>query len=531
MYDTAKWGKLKESHVNLALAGLVTVLDCSDETLGEATRLLQRDPPKGTKADAKLVYDGWMTRRNNTSLEGCDYVVLRLKFPSTIQGFSLDTRGIRKSDLPRRVKLEALVSDQNEWRVLLEPIGLDFDSENNFICIKEALVVYNQVKLSIFKDGGLARLRIFGTVKRPPITPIQEDPIDLASVGNGGCIVEASTCESGSHRHIFMPEDGENIHDGWLTPRSQTNDNEEYVLIAFARPAIVSYMDLYTNVYEGMRPQSFQLYGSINQNCWDAIGAGMITLPNLRVELPLTDQFYTHILVVFYPGGGIMRLRLMGWLCSPNEDGLTPAQQRRNARHKLDRGIRVVNKYHMDYNNDLNHPTNTREAVNLYSYLLIASELTFSGMAFNHLALLRLIVHLNGSRQLDLTRLINALRAERPLLTSSVGIAFLKTIPRRMKEDTSQKDDYNVPPLHESAHSYFQTIFKVVNNELRDIDITTSSILHIIRTLNPDNPSKLTLPTQLDFMLSPAFASRRMLPSSTTRSIAKPSCITLKPLH
>ncbi|KAJ9069260.1 hypothetical protein DSO57_1020208 [Entomophthora muscae] len=152
------------------------VVEVTDESLSPGIGLIKREAPKETNGVrmSRQAYDGWETRRNNPRVEQSEFITFSFVFPGTIQGFNLDTRGIRVSDLPREVKLEAMVLGQERWVTLMEPTKLNPNGENFFMSEEFVSTIYDHVRLTIFRDGGISRLRIYGTVKRPPVTNLSQ---------------------------------------------------------------------------------------------------------------------------------------------------------------------------------------------------------------------------------------------------------------------------------------------------------------------------------------------------------------------
>ncbi|KAI0226003.1 hypothetical protein L0F63_005511 [Massospora cicadina] len=507
--DAVERTRLVDDHVDLISEEIGgTEVATSDQTFGKAINLIRRQEPNEGPSGIRLQlndYDGWETRRNNPSIGECEYAIFRLPFPGTIRGFSLNTIGIRISDLPKEVKLEAMVSDKEEWDVLLGAAKLEPNSLNFFWCTKEAATIYNQVRITIFREGGLARLRVYGTVSRPLETSIRRDPIDVAFVGNGARVIEASQCEVGDRHHLIMPGAGNTIHDGWLTPRSQEDENEEYVLIALARPSLISYLDLHTNGYEGMQPQTFQVFGGVNKEEWIRIGDGMVCKANLRCELKHGNLF-THILLLIYPGGGVMRVRVMGWfviLISKNGYKVTPEQEERLATYRIERGVADISQpiHRLEDNGDVNHPNNTPAARNLYTFLFVVNELKEDGIESNYRALCRLITHLNcQGTKVNPNRLVATLKLSKGAITPE----DLEPLPIEMKCDLIQDEPYRVSTLPDDTN-LIRKLTEIVSQTLADLSSDTHFVLHVIRTLNPANLSTLQLPNPLEPLIEEGY--------------------------
>lgn len=81
-------------------------------------------------------------------------------------------------------------------------------------------------------DGGIARLRAYGTIQLMPPLPGQESaPLDLAHVLNGGRVVSVSDQHFGVGPNLILPGRGKDMGDGWETKRSRAPGHHDWVVI------------------------------------------------------------------------------------------------------------------------------------------------------------------------------------------------------------------------------------------------------------------------------------------------------------
>jgi allantoicase len=122
---------------------------------------------------AASLSDGWETRRRRGP--GHDWVVIKLGTPGTIRRVEVDTSHF-KGNFPESCSLEACAAPRAEldeaalasspWAEALPRTKLKADTRHFFEKeLKDASCV-THVRFNIFPDGGVARLRIFGTVSR-----------------------------------------------------------------------------------------------------------------------------------------------------------------------------------------------------------------------------------------------------------------------------------------------------------------------------------------------------------------------------
>ena len=110
--------------------------------------------------------DGWETKRRRDIYN--DWAVIKLGLPGTIRKVILDTAHF-KGNYPDQFSLEATHSnnadDKNlSWKTIIEKTPLRPDHEHLFIqqllCAKDE--EFTHVKVHIYPDGGISRLRIYG---------------------------------------------------------------------------------------------------------------------------------------------------------------------------------------------------------------------------------------------------------------------------------------------------------------------------------------------------------------------------------
>ncbi len=136
-------------------------LDCSDMFYSSPSNLLL--PARGVNMG-----DGWETKRRRD--DGNDWCIVKLGVPGRIRKVLLDTAHF-KGNFPDSFMLEAANSDSAEltgddigWQTVVGRTPLHADQEHLFIQQIEvpAEVVYTHVRLSIYPDGGVSRLRVYG---------------------------------------------------------------------------------------------------------------------------------------------------------------------------------------------------------------------------------------------------------------------------------------------------------------------------------------------------------------------------------
>ena len=112
--------------------------------------------------------DGWETARRRGP--GNDWVIVAMAQPGVIERIEVDTAHF-KGNYPGRVSLEAgrfesdalATPDSRDWQTLLPETKLKMDQQHYFETL-EALGDVSHIRMSIYPDGGISRLRLFGRV-------------------------------------------------------------------------------------------------------------------------------------------------------------------------------------------------------------------------------------------------------------------------------------------------------------------------------------------------------------------------------
>ena len=149
------------------------VLHANDEFFAPKENLLKASAPvflEGEYTERGKWMDGWETRRRRTP--GYDWCLVRLGLAGVVRGIVVDTSFFR-GNYPDSCALEAcavdgqpdveqLLSAATEWFELLPQAQLKGDAQNPFAVQADRRVTH--LRLKIYPDGGVARLRVYGEV-------------------------------------------------------------------------------------------------------------------------------------------------------------------------------------------------------------------------------------------------------------------------------------------------------------------------------------------------------------------------------
>jgi len=223
--------------VNLASPKMGTkILSVSDEFFGEAIRMLSDKEPVfiEDKFDEHGKWmDGWESKRRRDG--GNDWVIIKLGSPGVISTIEVDTSYFT-GNFPPFFSLEGCYSSEipndDDWILLKTKTSLIGDKKNNFDI--KSNKTFNYIRLQIFPDGGVARLRLFGEVKYDWGKFKNNELIELSSLNLGGSIVAFNNAHYGDVSALLSEGRGKTMGDGWETRRRREPGND-WIIIKLAK--------------------------------------------------------------------------------------------------------------------------------------------------------------------------------------------------------------------------------------------------------------------------------------------------------
>ncbi len=312
------------SMIDLALENLGgKAIACSDDFFAPMENLIK--PGRGIFIEDKYTefgkwMDGWESRRKRT--EGHDWCVIKLGASGVVQGVDVDTNHFLGNH-PPHCSIEACFSEQenpndDEWTEILPKSPLDPGSQHFFEI--ENSNQFTHMKLHIYPDGGVARLKIYGEVKKDWEDVNSMELIDLAAATNGAKSILCNDMFFSHMDNLIMPGKGANMGDGWETKRNRTPNNRDWVIVRLARKGSIRKIMVDTHHFKGNYPDSCLIEGCVSDNDenmetqhWENI------LPQTKLQAHQEHSFeneneeaFTHVRLSIFPDGGISRMRLWG---------------------------------------------------------------------------------------------------------------------------------------------------------------------------------------------------------------------------
>jgi allantoicase len=312
------------------------VLAASDEFFAPKERLLEPAPAvyeAGRYTDRGKWMDGWETRRLREP--GNDWALVRLGLPGVVRTLVVDTSHFRGNQ-PAACSVDGLATDPGAspaqlledgtgWIELLPRMPLEADREHRF-GVRAPLRV-THVRLQIYPDGGVARLRVLGE----PLPDLRRlagtgGRLDLAAAANGAEAVACSDMAFASSRNLLLPGDAVDMGDGWET-RRRRGPGHDWTVVRLAAEGFIERVEVATTHYKGNYPDRCSV-----EACADpAAGLGdpgehpeggwWTVVPPSRLGPHRQHVFgapdgagrpATHVRLAIHPDGGVSRLRVFG---------------------------------------------------------------------------------------------------------------------------------------------------------------------------------------------------------------------------
>ena len=317
-------------YVNLASASLgARATSASDEFFAPKERMLEDSPPifvPDKYDDHGKWMDGWETRRRRHG--GHDHCIIRLAHAGQIHGVEVDTSYFT-GNYPPGFSLDGAFAGadapaESDWRAIIPQSAIAGDCKN-YIAVEDD-GVFDTVRVHIYPDGGIARLKVYGQSvwNVAEIDPAAE--YELSAIANGGRVIGFSDSHYGTPWPIFAPGRGVNMGDGWET-RRRRDGGSDWLVAELGRPGRVSRVEVDTAHFKGNYPDRCSIQATFAATVDDeAVVAAAENWATLLPEQKLqadTQHFFTtevdpnfgpvsHIRFNNIPDGGVSRLRIFG---------------------------------------------------------------------------------------------------------------------------------------------------------------------------------------------------------------------------
>lgn len=301
---------------------------CTDDFFAECSRMLEPQAPvfiDGKFDDNGKWMDGWETRRRRNG--GHDHAIVQLGLAGVIKGVDIDTTHFT-GNFPPAASLDAchcagVPDHKTSWVPLIPSVSLNGNSHHYFAIDEDQS--FTHVRLNIYPDGGVARLRIYGQVQ---CDWEQKDPkavYDLAATEQGARAIAWNDAHFGSAANLLAPGRGLNMGDGWETRRRREPGND-WCIIELGHVGVIEQAIIDTAHFKGNYPDRASLQAALVEGgTTDSIITQSMFWPELlppsKLEMDNIHEFaetisaigpISHVRLNLFPDGGVSRLRLIG---------------------------------------------------------------------------------------------------------------------------------------------------------------------------------------------------------------------------
>lgn len=263
--------------------------------------------------------DGWESRRKR--VPGHDWCEVRLGLRGIIRGVNIDTSYFT-GNFPSHASIDAR-DGQGAWAEILPKSELKGGADNLFSVAAD--LPFDAVRLNIFPDGGVARLRVYGAVVPDWSKKPRKSALDLAAVENGGLPLLSSDQYFSHPQNLIMPGRAKNMGDGWETKRRR-GPGHDWVILKLGAPGTLKKIEVDTNHFKGNYPDSCMIEGvhmpgASPERLADEFAPWVTVMPQTKLKAHARHLFVkqlvphgpmTHARLNIYPDGGVSRLRLWG---------------------------------------------------------------------------------------------------------------------------------------------------------------------------------------------------------------------------
>ena len=333
----------------------------NDDFFAPRSNLLKPEPavfiPGKFTARGKWM-DGWESRRRRTP--GHDWCVVKLGMRGRILGVDVDT-SFFTGNFPSHCSIDAVditpaiakgehAGEGGPWTTILPKTALRGNSRNYFeipaadtrhLRSRAAAgagqsAAWTHVRLNIYPDGGVARLRVFGEVVVDWSRVARaKRAVDLAGIRCGGLVLGASDMHFGAKDNMIMPGRAKNMGDGWET-RRRRGPGHDWAIVRLGTTGTVSRVEIDTNHFKGNYPDAASIEGclapgaTLERFAGSESASGGISWSELLPQTKLAPHHrhilsrelrrigpVSHVRLNIFPDGGVSRFRVHGIVAAP----------------------------------------------------------------------------------------------------------------------------------------------------------------------------------------------------------------------
>ena len=300
----------------------------TDDFFASANRIINPSPAvfkEGLFDKNGKWMDGWESRRKRTS--GHDFLIIKLGKSGSINKVDVDTSHFNGNQ-PSMISLEGCYSKSKnikdlKWKTLIGKKKTKANSHHIFKSSSKS--IFTHIKLNIFPDGGVARLRLYGSISKEN-NKFGNKTINLASLLNGASVIACNNEHFGKAENILAPGKAKNMGDGWET-RRRRDKGFDWLILNPINGKKINKIEISTHHFKGNFPSHCSLQAAFvpNKKSSSSIIKNSVKWKFLLNKVNLSAN-KTHVFknilmkndkinfikINIFPDGGISRFKIFG---------------------------------------------------------------------------------------------------------------------------------------------------------------------------------------------------------------------------
>jgi allantoicase len=300
----------------------------TDDFFASANRIINPSPAvfkEGLFDKNGKWMDGWESRRKRTS--GHDFLIIKLGKSGSINKVDVDTSHFNGNQ-PSMISLEGCYSKSKnikdlKWKTLIDKKKTKANSHHMFKSSSKS--IFTHIKLNIFPDGGVARLRLYGSISKEN-NKFGNKTINLASLLNGASVIACNNEHFGKAENILAPGKAKNMGDGWET-RRRRDRGFDWLILNPINGKKIDKIEISTHHFKGNFPSHCSLQAAFvpNKKSSSSIIKSSVKWKFLLNKVNLSAN-KTHVFknilmkndkinfikINIFPDGGISRFKIFG---------------------------------------------------------------------------------------------------------------------------------------------------------------------------------------------------------------------------
>ena len=300
----------------------------TDDFFASANRIINPSPAvfkEGLFDKNGKWMDGWESRRKRTS--GHDFLIIKLGKSGSINKVDVDTSHFNGNQ-PSMISLEGCYSKSKnikdlKWKTLIGKKKTKANSHHMFKSSSKS--IFTHIKLNIFPDGGVARLRLYGSISKEN-NKFGNKTINLASLLNGASVIACNNEHFGKAENILAPGKAKNMGDGWET-RRRRDKGFDWLILNPINGKKINKIEISTHHFKGNFPSHCSLQAAFvpNKKSSSSIIKNSVKwkflLNKVNLSANKTHKFknilmkndkINFIKINIFPDGGISRFKIFG---------------------------------------------------------------------------------------------------------------------------------------------------------------------------------------------------------------------------